>query len=95
MRQDASLQLTTVARSIALATPPSPHSTGDAARARRRTFPPFPLDAGMIDADAGIDEEGERHQREQDARERERLGARGEERSDQRRHREIIGVALL
>ena len=28
MRQDASLQLTTVARSIALATPPSPHSTG-------------------------------------------------------------------
>ena len=27
MRHDASLQLTTVARSIALATPPSPHST--------------------------------------------------------------------
>ena len=53
------------------------------------------MDAGMIDADACIDDEGERHERKHDARERERLGTRGEERNHQRRHAEIIGVALL
>jgi hypothetical protein len=49
----------------------------------------------VIDADYGIDQEGERGKRKQDAREREGLGARGEKRCDQRRYGEIIGVALL
>ena len=49
----------------------------------------------MINADAGVNEEGEADSQEQDAGEAERLGAGGEEGNDQRRHPEIIGVALL
>ena len=95
MRHDASLQLTTVGALDCACHAAFAPLHGDTARARRRPFPPFPLDARVIDADRGIDQEGERDQREQDAREREGLGARGEEGRDQRRHREIIGVALL
>ena len=43
----------------------------------------------------GVGEEGERDQHKQDASELDRLGARGEERDDQRRHAEVIGVALV
>ena len=95
MRHDASLQLTTCGCSMAPATPPWPHSTAVPPEHVVGPGPPFPFDACVINADAGIDEEGEADQHEQDARERERLGARGEERSYRRRHPEIIGVALL
>ena len=57
--------------------------------------PPFPLDAGVVDARHGIGEEGERDQDQHDARKAGRAAAREQKGERAGRHREIIGVALL
>src|SRR5215469_11079697 len=66
------------------------------ARAFLRACPPFPFDAGMIDAEAGVPEHA---QRDGDERGEQHL-ARGadviaDEHHDRERDREVIGVALL
>src|SRR5260370_3532926 len=66
------------------------------ARAFLRTRPPFPFDAGMIDAEPGVPEHAERDGDER----REQHLARGadviaDEHHERERDREVIGVALL
>jgi len=49
----------------------------------------------MIDPDPRIDEEREPDQQQQDARRPDRIGPRGKEGDDARRHAEIIGITFL
>ena len=90
-RQEASSQ-----RTIGVSTmPPSPHLQLEGAGAFGRPGPPFPLDAGVIDADCHVGEEGERDEEQEDAGDAGRLAPREQNGGGAGRDGEIIGVALL